>query len=86
LVEAPAEFPCVLANGRRVVSRSARFGAGRDAETVLWLGAGADIIDLQPHKVAAPQLAIDRELKEGEVGLSMRELKPHPNCPNVLRL
>src|SRR5271168_166783 len=26
------------------------------------------------------------EIKEGEVALSMRELKPHPNCPNVLRL
>jgi hypothetical protein len=48
--------------------------------------AGADIIDLQPYKVAAPQFAIDRKIEEGEVALSMLELKPDPNCPNVLRL
>ena len=62
--------PCLLLNDRGTVSNPA---------------AGAHIIDLQPYKVAASQLAIDREIKEGKVALSMFELKPDPNCPNVLR-
>ena len=57
-----------------------------DHGTVSNPAAGTDIIDLQLHKIAAPQLSIDREIEEGEVALSMRELRPHPNCANVLRL
>jgi hypothetical protein len=62
---------CLLLNDRGTVSNPA---------------SGAHIVDLQSYKVAAPQLAIDGEIKEGKVALSMFELKPDPNGPNVLRL
>jgi hypothetical protein len=47
--------------------------------------AGANIVDLQPHEVAASELAIDGEIEQSEVARSVLQLKPHPDRPNVLR-
>jgi hypothetical protein len=39
--------------------------------TVSHLAADANVVDLQPHKVAGPQLAVDGEIEQGEVALTM---------------
>ena len=47
--------------------------------------ADADILDLQPHEIAAPELAVDREVEQGEVAGSALHLEPDPDRPHVLR-
>src|SRR5262247_1247298 len=46
----------------------------------------ADIVDLQPHEIAAPEFAVDREVEQGEVADSALHLEPDPDRPHVLRL
>jgi hypothetical protein len=48
--------------------------------------AGANTVDLQPHEIAASELAVDGEVKHCEVAGSMLQLKPDPYGPHVLRL
>src|SRR5262249_33778185 len=48
--------------------------------------ADADILDLQPHQIAAPEFAVDREVEQGEVAGSALHLEPDPDRPHVLRL
>src|SRR3954449_274083 len=47
---------------------------------------GAHVLDLYRDEIAAAQLAIDREVEQGEVALSTLKLKPNPDCPDLLRL
>jgi hypothetical protein len=47
--------------------------------------AGANIVDLQPHKIAASEFAIDGKIEKSEVARSVLQLQPDPDCPNVLR-
>ena len=44
--------------------------------TVSHLATDANVVDLQPYKVAAPQLAVDGEIEQGEVALTVLQLKP----------
>jgi hypothetical protein len=48
--------------------------------------ADADIVDLQPHKIAAPEFAVDREVEQGEIAGSALHLESDPDRPHVLRL
>ena len=48
--------------------------------------AGADIVDLQPHEIAAPEFAVYSEVEQGEVAGSALHLEPDPDRPHVLRL
>ena len=48
--------------------------------------ADADILDLQPHEIATPKFAVDREVEQGEVAGSALHLEPDPDRPHVLRL
>jgi hypothetical protein len=38
-----------------------------DGRAVTDPNADADIVDLQPHEIAAPEFAVDREVEQGEV-------------------
>ena len=48
--------------------------------------ADADIVDLQPAEIAAPEFAVDREVEQGEVAGSALHLEPDPDRPHVLGL
>src|SRR5215813_3905574 len=48
--------------------------------------ADADIIDLQPHEIAAPEFAVNCEVEQGEVAGSALDLESDPDRPHVLRL
>ena len=48
--------------------------------------ADADIIDLQPDEIAAPELAVDREIEQDEVASAALQLKPDPNSPDIFGL
>src|ERR1700704_2567685 len=48
--------------------------------------AGAHVIDLQRDEIAAAQLAVDREVEQGEIALATLKLKPDPDRPDLLRL
>jgi hypothetical protein len=48
--------------------------------------ADADIVDLQPHEIAAPEFAVDREVEQGEVAGSALHLEPDSDRLYVLRL
>jgi ferredoxin len=45
-----------------------------------------DILDLDRDDIAAAKLAIDSQVKEGEVTYSPLHEQSDSNCPNVLRL
>ncbi len=45
------------------------------------LAANVNVVDLKPHEIATPQLAVDREVEQGQVALAALRLKPDPNCP-----
>jgi hypothetical protein len=47
---------------------------------------GAHVLDLYRDEIAATQLAVDREVEQGEVALPTLKLKPDPDCPHLLRL
>jgi hypothetical protein len=57
-----------------------------DGRAVTDSTANADIVDLQPHEIAAPEFAVDREVEQGEVAGSALHLEPDPDRPHVLRL
>src|SRR5215467_8051274 len=57
-----------------------------DGRAVTDSTADADIVDLEPHEIAAPEFAVDREVEQGEVPGSALHLKPDPDRPHVLRL
>src|SRR5215469_7353805 len=57
-----------------------------DGRAVTHSTADADIVDLQPHEIAAPKFAVDREVEQGEVAGSALHLEPDPDRPHVLRL
>ena len=43
--------------------------------------ADTDIIDLQPHEIAAPEFAVDREVEQGEVAGSALHLEKGGSAP-----
>src|ERR1700694_5566481 len=45
-----------------------------------------DIVDFQAHNVAAPKLAVDRDIEERKIASSAGDLKPGPDRPNVFGL
>ena len=45
-----------------------------------------DILDFQAHNVAAPKLAIDRDIEERQIASSAGDLKPRPDRPDVFGL
>ena len=45
-----------------------------------------EFVDLQPHEIAAPEFAVDREVEQGQVAGSALHLEPDPDRPHVLRL
>jgi hypothetical protein len=66
----PVSDRCSGLFGDFELDRSASFPLDHDG-TVSHLAADANVVDLQPHKVAAPQLAVDGEIEQGEVALTM---------------
>src|SRR5215472_6591707 len=50
-----------------------------DGRAVTDPAANADIVDLQPHEIAAPEFAVDREVEQGEVAGSALHLEPNPD-------
>jgi hypothetical protein len=46
----------------------------------------AHIADLEPHEVAAPQLAVEGQIEQSEVASTLFELKPDADCPDLLWL
>src|ERR1051326_2741397 len=48
--------------------------------------ADAHVIDPQGHQIAAAQFAVDREVEQREITLPTLQLKPGPDCPDILRL
>ena len=47
------------------------------------LATEVNLVDLQPYEVATPQLAVDGEIEQGEVALTMLQLKPDTDRPYV---
>jgi hypothetical protein len=47
---------------------------------------GAHVLDLYRDEIAATQLAVNREVEQGEVALPTLKLKPDLDCPHLLRL
>ena len=43
------------------------------------------VVNLQPHEVAASELAIDCEIEQSEVADPVPKLEPDPDCPDILR-
>jgi hypothetical protein len=50
------------------------------------LAAGTDILNLQPHEIAASELAIDGEIEQREIARAVLQLEPHPDRPYVFGL
>src|SRR6516164_10388 len=48
--------------------------------------ASRHVIDPQPDEIAAPELAVDGEIEHREIAFSTLQLKPYPDCPDILRL
>jgi hypothetical protein len=46
--------------------------------------ADAQIVDPQTDQVAAPQLAVDRQVEHREVAFTRFDLKPGPDIPDFL--
>jgi hypothetical protein len=44
----------------------------------------AHVVDLEPHEVTAPQLAIEGQIEQSEVASTLFELKPDADCPDLL--
>ena len=70
----------VISNVHRVASLLLN-----DGRAVTDPATDVDIADLQPHEIAAPELAVDREVEQGEVAGSALHLEPDPDRPHVLR-
>lgn len=56
-----------------------------NSSAVANMSSDAKVVDPEPHKIAAAQLAIDREIKEGKVTAIVFELEPDPYRPDLLR-
>src|SRR5271170_5578249 len=50
------------------------------------LASAAYIVDPEPHEIAAPQLAIDGEIEQGEVASPPLKLEPDADGPDLLGL
>ena len=48
--------------------------------------ASKHVIDPQSDEIAAPELAVDGEIEHREIAFSTLQLKPYPDCPDILRL
>ena len=57
-----------------------------NSSTVANVLSHAYVGDSESHKVAAAQLAIDREIEQGEVAAMVFELEPDPDRPDLLWL
>jgi len=57
-----------------------------DARAITDPTADADILDLQPHEIATPKFAVDREVEQGLVAGSALHLESDPDRPHVPRL
>jgi hypothetical protein len=44
----------------------------------------AHVVDLEPHEVTAPQLAVEGQIEQSEVASTLFELKPDADCPDLL--
>jgi hypothetical protein len=44
----------------------------------------SDVAHAEPHKVAAPQFAINCQVEKGKIPGSFSELQPDPNGPDLL--
>ena len=55
-------------------------GARRDAITV------GNIPNAQLHQIAAAQFAVDRQIEQGELALTLTEFEAHPDGPNIFEL
>lgn len=42
------------------------------------------VVDSQPHEIAAAQLAIDREIEQGEIAAMLFKLQSDPDGPDLL--
>ena len=47
------------------------------------VSAGGDILDTDGHDIAAAELAVDREVEEGQIAFAVLDLKPRPDGPNL---
>lgn len=47
-------------------------------------GSGHEVADLELHQIAAPQLAVDREVEQGSVAQPLLAIKEEPDRPNLL--
>jgi hypothetical protein len=77
----------------RVASLLSNLEPDRPTRLVLPNGRAVDgiamwchVLDPEAHHFAATQLAVDREIEERQVPHPPRELQPHPNGPDMLRL
>ena len=78
--------PTSIGTGGRLQSECPADIIGIRSRAVADPTADADIVDLQPHEIAAPEFAVDREVEQGEVAGSALHLEPDPDRPHVLRL
>jgi len=53
--------------------------------TVLHPASHAHVAHLEPHEVAAPELAVDGEIKQSEVASALFKLEPDADRPDLLR-
>ena len=44
------------------------------------------VIDPQPNEIAAPELAVDRQIEHRKIASATLHLQPYSNCPDILRL
>jgi len=62
--------------------RPARLLLDNDAAR-LHLAAGGDVLHLQSSQVAGAQLAVDREIEEGEIPDALLQFEPSADRPNL---
>ena len=46
----------------------------------------AHVVDLKPHEITAPQLAVDGQIEQSEIASALFELKPDADCPDFFWL
>ena len=80
----PVSDRCSGLFGDFELDRSTRFSLDHRG-AVSHLATDANVVDLQPYKVTAPQVAVDGEIEQGEVALTMLQLKPDTDGRYVFR-
>jgi hypothetical protein len=45
-----------------------------------------DIADAQSHQIASAQLAVDRQVEQGELALALTEFETHADGANIIEL